>query len=456
MDILYGDKRLQRNTKALHAEMVRQQSVCLRKLGGDRAGEMRFGRCLQNKKVSVVKLIEEVCAGIGQRSQGRHVLLIQDTSEINYQAHARRVQGLGSVGNGTDIGFFIHPVLAVDAQDGACLGLAHLHLWQRRSGKATHKATNYRQLAIEDKESYRWIDAPTQARQRLGQGSQATIVADRESDIYEMWARLPDARTELLVRAHHDRELHTPDAGSLNAWLGQLPEQGCYRLGLNATKKRSAHTACMHVRYGCTRIMRPQRSTDKGAPASVQLWAIEVLEDAASVPAGQAPVHWRLLTTHALHSLQDALQCVDWYRQRWHIEQTFRTLKSQGLDIESSLLEEATRLEKLATLALSAAVHTMQLTLAREGHSQRPATDCFEERDQAVLHQVGASLQGKTVKQKNPHMVHSLAWAAWIVARLGGWKGYASERPPGPITMLRGLQALANIRQGWELAHAKG
>ncbi len=59
--------------------------------------------------------------------------------------------------------------------------------------------------------------------------------------------------------------------------------------------------------------------------------------------------------------------------------------------------------------------------------------------------------QRKLLKQKNPHAKNSLSWAAWIIARLGGWKGYASERPPGPITMLCGQKEFASICHGWEL-----
>ena len=40
----------------------------------------------------------------------------------------------------------------------------------------------------------------------------------------------------------------------------------------------------------------------------------------------------------------------------WHIEQMFRTPKRQGLDVESSQLEEAGQLQKRAVLAASAAV----------------------------------------------------------------------------------------------------
>lgn len=453
MEFDVGDARLNRASKTLHTAIVKHQSVCLRQLGCGRAGEVRYGRLLRNKRVKVKKLVEGVCQNIGERSAGRHVLLIQDTSELNYQAHARRVSGLGRVGNGVDAGLFIHPVLVVDAQEQACLGLGHVHLWQRTK----KKAANYRAQPIEDKESVRWIEAIEQARLRLDEAQQMTVVADRESDIYEMWDRLPDARTHLLIRASRDRVVQDAEGQTalLFEWLGQLPEQGSYKLELSPRAgKRDAHEALMQVRFGATRICRPSQCSDKNASPSLPLWAIEVKEDASTVVGEQEPIHWRLLTTHPIEDLADALRCVQWYCQRWHIEQTFRTLKRQGLDIESSLLEEAPQLEKLAVLAISAAVQTMQLTLAREGHGCRPATDCFERQEHELLRHVGQSLEGKTLKQKNPHIEYSLAWAAWIVARLGGWKGYASERPPGPITMLHGLQALASIRQGWSLAKA--
>jgi hypothetical protein len=143
---------------------------------------------------------------------------------------------------------------------------------------------------------------------------------------------------------------------------------------------------------------------------------------------------------------------VDGYRQRWHIEQTLRTLKTQGLNVESNLLEEGSPLKKLAVLAVSAAVKTMPLTLARNGQGSIPATDRFARCEHAFLRQLGQRLEGKPVKQKNPHAQPSLAGAAWTVARLGGWNGEASERPPGPITMLHGLQAWANMPQRWHLA----
>jgi Transposase DDE domain len=448
--------------------MVALQTVCLRKLGHQRSGEVRFGRWLRNWRVSVKALIEGVCGGISKRVQGRHVLLLEDTSEINYQAHAGRVEGLGKVGNGKDVGFFLHPVLAVDAQEYTCLGLAHLHLWLR----SRKKEPGYQKLPIEDKESGRWIEAAQRGLQRTAQAGMATVIADREADIYDMFDRLPDpgnagtASTHLLIRACRDRSLAglndaaPNESKTLYGWLSGLPEQDRYEVDLPASQSkgkdhRSAHRAQLVVRFGRTQIQRPQYAV-RSAPKAIALWAIDVCEDASTVVGQEKPVHWRLLTTHEIASAQQARQCIDWYRQRWHIEQMFRTLKQQGLDVQSSQLEEAGRLQKLVVLAASAAVHTLQLTLAREGHNTRPASDCFNEQEQVLLKDVNPTLEGATVKQHNPHTVASLAWAAWIVARLGGWKGYASERKPGPITMLNGLKALAQIHRGWALARGVG
>jgi len=427
--------------------MVSRQTVCLRQLAGNRAREVKFGRWLANDKVTSDVLIAHACARTGEVAAGRHVLAIQDTTELNHQAHAGRVSGLGTVGNGSDVGMFLHPLLAVDAADGICLGLAHLHYWNR-TGKA---APDYRKLPIEDKESYRWLEVAEAGKKYLSAAVMVTIVADRESDIYEEWARLPDERTHLLTRACRDRTLAA--GGKLYAWLDAQPEQGVYSFDAPARPgKRSAHQARLAVRFGRTAIKRPASCSDKNAPEHIWLSVVEVKELPDSVVGNEAPIHWRLLTTHRVECLEDALRCVDWYRQRWNIEQLFRTLKKQVLDVESSQVETGEGLAKLACLAVRAAVRTMQLTLARDADNAARAADVFDPEEIEVLQLILPTQEGKTEKQKNPHRPGSLAQAAWVIARLGGWKGYASEAKPGPITMLRGLQRVDAICQGWKLA----
>lgn len=439
---------VKKNGAALFQSMVSRQTVCLRQLAGNRARELQFGRWLANGKVTAAELIVSACARTAAVAAGRsHVLAIQDTTELNHQAHANRVSGLGTVGNGSDVGMFLHPLLVVDATDGACLGLAHIHHWIR-AGKAD---PNYRKLPIESRESYRWLEVAEAGKKCLSKAAKVTIVADRESDIYEEWARLPDERTDLITRACRDRTLAAGD--KLFSWVDSQPVQGTHSFDVPARPgKRSAHRATLDVRFGRVSIRRPESCSDKSAPKQIELTVVEVKELPGSVVGNEAPIHWRLLTTHRVACLAEALQCVDWYRQRWHIEQLFRTLKKQGLNLESSQVETAAGLTKLACLAVQAAVRTLQLTLARDGNSSLRAADVFDTEEIEVLQLILPTLEGKTEKQKNPHHLGSLAQAAWIVARLGGWKGYASEAKPGPITMLRGLQRAEAICQGWKLA----
>lgn len=416
----------------------------MRRLGGGPAGERRFGRFLANPKVTTREMLASAAARLGPLVAGRHVLAIQDTTELNFEAHARRTRGLGLVGNGVDHGFFLHPVLVAEASlGGGIIGLAGAELWRRHK----RKAANYRRQPIAEKESYRWLQGGERAKAALSTAAAITLMSDAESDCYELFARLPDARTQLLIRACQDRRL--ADGASLYAFAESLPERHRYTLALPATKKRTARTATMALRFGSATIRRPAACADKSLPREVTLFLVEARE--LDPPAGVEPVRWRLLTTHRVETVEAARQIVAWYCRRWHIEQLFRTLKRQGLDLESSLVERADALMKLCVLALIAAVRTLQLTYARDGTTDQPAAVAFEPDEITALRHLLPTLEGKTDKQKDRFPADSLAWAAWIIARLGGWSGYASGRPAGPITILHGLNRFAAIFQGFKL-----
>jgi len=434
-----------KNGARLLRRVCDRQTICLRELGDDRAEKVKFRRFLMNERVTVPKMVTRQRARVAVGAAGRHVLAIQDTSEINYEAQRERKRGLGTVGNGSDVGLFVHPVLAVDAERGHCLGLLDVQVWRRFKGKAA----DYRKQPIEDKESYRWLKGPQRAKAALAKAAMITIIDDREGDIYEKWARLPDRRTHLLTRACRDRAI--AGGGTLFATMAGLAEKHRFTLDLPARPgKRRARQACLTVRFGRVRVCRPQSCSDPNAPREIELFAIEVGE--LNPPAGETPILWRLLTIHEVESVAQALTMIGWYRQRWNIEQLFRTVKTQGLGIEQSVVEDGAALEKLAVIALIGATITMQLVLARSAviHDQ-PATHVFDDRQLAVIEALQSQLQGRTSKQQNPYPPGSLAWAAWTIARLGGWSGYESERSTGPITMRNGLQRFNAIVHGYFL-----
>ena len=421
-------------------------SATLRELAETRAEKVGLTRFFRNPKVTVTEILETAAQRTADAAAGRHVLLIQDTSEINYQAKSGRKRNLGRVGNGTDAGLFAHPALAVDAQDGSILGLAGATIWRRTKVKDE----KYQSLPIEEKESHRWLATPLAARAALGTAGLVTVVSDRESDIYELFARVPDERTHVLIRATRDRALVTK-GGRLFAALAALPEAGRISFDLEGRPGRTARKVTLAVRYGAVTFRQPRTGPDRRDPQKLTLTAVEVRE--IDPPPSEEPIVWRLLTTHQVESLEDAVRMVDYYRRRWIIEQVFRTVKSQGIGLEESFLEDGAALENLVATALVAAVVVMQLVQARgePGHAFQ-ASRVFSETEINALATLIKSREGKTEKQKNPHPNGSLAWAAWCIARLGGWNGYARERPPGPITFARGLKRFYAMAEGFELA----
>lgn len=106
----------------------------------------------------------------------------------------------------------------------------------------------------------------------------------------------------------------------------------------------------------------------------------------------------------------------------------------------------------LAALAVVAATRILHLTDARDA-SARPATDVIDEGAIETTAAVGATLEGQTQRQKNPHPRGSLFWLAWTTARLGGWNAY--YKPPGPKTMANGWRRLAAMLDGYTIAHGE-
>jgi hypothetical protein len=427
----------------LLSRMVARQSVCLRRLaGGRRSGVVGFGRFLANRKVTSEGLIAGWSQGLSAACAGRHVLAIQDTSEINFATTAEHDRGLGLIGKGVGRGVLLHPMLAVDAGTGEMMGLVTGRIWTRDGVVATPHA----QRPLSQKESDRWVSTPQAAKAHLSQAAMVTEISDREADIYAKWARVPASGFHILTRAMHDRRIEE-GGGKLSS--APLTSGGTATAELRAQPGRPARKAQLTIRYAQVTLKRPDDTLETDLPKRLAVSLVEVVETGA--PEGVQPILWRLLTTHAVPDAAAAWRIVGWYRMRWIIEQFFRTLKQQGLQLEDSQLESAERLIKLTAIAAKAAAVTMQLVHARDGRSGQTAEIAFTAAEIDTLDALIPQLEGKTELQKNPHPSRSLAWAAWAIAKLGGWDGYPKSKPPGPITFRHGLQHFRSLAQGWTL-----
>ena len=392
--------------------------------------------------MTVERLIEGWSEQTRDAVAGRHPPAIQDTSEIHFSTKPNHRRGLGEVGKGNARGVLAHAMVAVDADNGACLGLVGGSIYNRKG----RVRVSHAKRALKDKESKRWGETVQAAKPVLAQARMVTAVADRESDLYHYWASAPEPNFHLLSRMMHDRGV----AGGGTAWntTAAWPFVATREVDLPASRDRAARKATLSLRFGEIEIRRPHGKDMKHLPETMKLRLVEVVE--RDPPADGEPVHWRLLTTHAVGDLAMAWLIVDWYRLRWLIEQLFRLMKSHGLRLEDSQLETADVLMKLTAVAVKAACVVLQLVQARNGGTE-PAAIAFSCSEITVLDHLNGQIEGKTALRKNPHAPRSLAWASWIIARMGGWNGYPSSRPPGPITLRNGWEYFHAIAKGWAI-----
>ena len=309
--------------------MTAGETSVVRQLSSGRAETVAFGRFLDNDGVTTAEIFAAAGVATGKRAAGRRVLAIQDTTALSFPR--RNGGGLGPGGDGTVAGIFLHPVLALDAESDVELGLAAGTVWTRAPGKVTPHA----ERAIEDRESWRWIEQGQAAKTALSEAAHVTLLADRESDIYEQWALLAGPRFDLLTRACRDRRL--AGGGMMFAAAKAWESVASYAFDIDARKDRPARRARMALRFGAVAITKPKNCRTENMPATIPLQLVEVEE--IDAPRGQEPVHWRLLTTAAVVSVEQAMATVQLYQKRWKIEDYNRACKKSGIDLEGAMVE---------------------------------------------------------------------------------------------------------------------
>jgi hypothetical protein len=380
-----------------------------------------------------------------ERVAGREIIVVQDTSELILGGRRAKANGYGPVGKGGGTrGLLLHAALALDADSDALLGLVDAQVWNRDKGKVTPR----RSRATADKESQRWLSVTAQASTVLSAARSITVISDRESDIYEHFAQRP-ANVELIVRSNWNRKIELESGAStqLFAFVDGLPEAARFSVTIPAAPGRKERTAELALRFSPVTLCKPHPSPAPDLPDTIRLTMVDVREVSSNHDG--KPIHWRLLTTHAVTNSKRARRVVDLYRKRWTIEEFFRTLKSAGFDIEEADIGEPEVMIKFVGAAAVAAVTIMQLVRARDGTTREEVADAFEPDDQPVLEALSAQLEGATARQKNPHPKGTLAFAAWVIARLGGWTAYYGK--PGPKVMRQGLDDFRRIKYGTTL-----
>ena len=449
----FNDKRLEKRGLQLSSRLFSGSTRVIQQIAFSRAEQKGFYRFLNNKKTAENSFIEEMSNRCGKAAAGKVVLCIQDTTEVNLSRHRNRLKpdsGLGLIDAVLKgFGFKIHPSLIVDAATLFPMGWADINIWNRPKEKL-HDITRQemRRMRVEEKESYKWIKASQRSKEVLQEAAAIIIVQDREADIYDQFIRVPDDKTFLLIRSRCDRSL--TDGSKLWKRVSEQPCCGTYKVNIDgdSRSKQQKREAVIEVRYVEAEIKKGQ-----GVGRDEKSVVVRIVEAREIITGIENPIEWRLVTTLPVQSFADACQVIEWYMCRWMIEEVFRILKKEGFNIEGSEMESGWAIRKLTLMIMDTIIKLFQMQYAyciAEGETIE-ATVSFDEKEIQCLTAINPKMEGRTDKQKNPYKHRSLAWASWIMARVGGWKGYQSQRPPGITTWFTGLKKFYSVFEGWSL-----
>jgi hypothetical protein len=364
------------------------------------------------------------------------VLAVQDTTQLEFSAHPA-LAGAGPLAGAGQRGLLVHSVLAA-TDDGVPLGLLHQHRWARDPEEAGSRHTR-RAKPTAEKESQRWLDALDATHAALPPETAVLTVADREADLYDLFALPRPAGSELLIRATHNRRVDH-EAQYLCAALDQASICGELTVSIGRRDARPPRSATLTLRSVALALRPPHRRAGAAIPV------VAVLADELAPPSETPPIRWLLVTTLPEVSPTAARAAVRRYALRWLIERYHYALK-QGCAVEALQLRQVARLERALAIYAVVAWRLLWLTYAARRDPDQSCTAALSEPEWRTL-------CGLFHRAAPPSEPPSLRQAVRWIAQLGGFLGRRGDGEPGVKVIWRGLQRLEDLTLGWSLAQA--
>ena len=439
-----GDKRRNRRLIKIVEDLSSMPNASVTQAARDQAAVQGIYEFWGNVRVESNEILAAHRDSTLSRMEGQEIVLaVPCTTELDFTEH-RKKQGLGALSKKDAQGLKVHSVLCASTQ-GVPLGVLHQKVWAREKNRRT-MGYQERKRAIEQKESHRWLESLELTQQWIPQDKKVVTVADREADIYELFALPRREGSEFLIRASHPRGVKQTatelEIESLQQAIEKTAVCGELTLELQRTPKRKPRTATLTVRFTSLELQPPQQHPQRSnlKPVRVQVvWAIEEMP-----PVGEKAIAWLLLTTLEVTGFEQASRCLRWYSYRWLIERYHYTLKS-GCRLEQLQLETADRLERALACYAIVAWRLLWLTYEARCHPTESIETILPAHYWIALY---CHIHQTTIL---PHEPPSLADCVRWIARLGGFLGRKSDGEPGVKTLWLGLQRVHDMARIWQL-----
>ena len=431
-----GDARLDRRTVILTEQLAQKPGLSIPQACGDWGQTQAAYRFLAHEDTSGQAVLQaHADASMKRMSAHQVVLCLQDTTELDFEG--KQAEGLGPLNYEAQRGMLVHPTYAVTLQREP-LGLINSWNWAREFRPQDGGS----RPGID--ESLRWVEsyahlvglAPQLPQTRL------VCVGDRESDMLALFERgqRDGWAVDLLVRARHDRVLPDKQAGKLWGRVMASKVLGRIRFDMPSGRGRKARPVVQEL--------RAQRVVLKtGQPKQPTIEMSCVIAHEINAPAGTRPVVWKLLTNRPVHTLEQAIELVDWYRARWEIDLLFLVLK-EGCRVERLQLMHIERLQTALAMYMLIAWRINRLMRLGRQLPELPAELFFEE----IEWQAAFILNRKKPPAKPP----SLNTVVRLIAQLGGFLARKHDGEPGVKTIGLGLREINTFVRGFRYARDSG
>lgn len=452
-----GDTRRSKRLVKSAAVMFQSPAGSLPQKLSDWADLNGLYRLVAAKQVTHAAVIEPHLNWTRQQMRAAQgvVLLLHDTTELDFTAHCKVAGQLSQIGNGGGRGYLCHNTLAV-TPDKQVIGLASQILHLRRKVPKGETARQKREHP--DRESLLWPrgcgqigDAPADAFW--------VDIADRGSDCFEFLEYEHAHHRRYVIRSTRNRTLDGEDhVGSdrihhtLHEFAREQPTLLTRQIDVAASTKKGtkARSATVRIAASPITLAAPKQPRGQCTVSSLDLHVIHVAE--VNPPADVEPVEWILLSNVPAHTAQQAAERVDWYACRPMIEDYHKGQKT-GLGIELPQFESTDRLEPvIGILSVIAAVLLQLRHQARDPQSEQTlAVDCVPLLWVKIVAKTAYSFARKQSKTYGQLSVKEFFVG---VARLGGFLNRKHDGSPGWLTLWRGWQRLHTMIQGAEAAAA--
>jgi len=432
------DQRLNARLVQTAALLAARPSDSIPQAGETWAQSKGIYRMIENDSVSAEQLLQPVYEATAKRCAGAPVILaVQDTTSLNYTS-LRQTEGLGPIDSGQARGLLLHSTLAVRA-DGVPLGVLHAQSWAR-AAEGERSAPQRKQRPIEEKESAKWLRGMSGAQAVLQRCVPAASrprlihIQDREGDIHEVLQAVVEAGEGCVIRCEHNRRVQGPEESIAYAHeqVRQAPVLGRLQLAVPRKPGQVQRTAEVELRSLAMTLSPCRQRHPNRRP--LRLTLVEVWE--SDPPPDVQPLHWLLWTTEPAATREQVLTVVQWYRQRWQIEEVHLALKS-GCRIESLQFDTAERLRKALAIYLPIAVRIVQLRSLARVEPESPCTTVLSEDEWRTLW-ISIHRKRPPANTRPPTLRQAVLW----IGRLGGHLGRKGDGMPGVRTLWRGWRDL--------------